>query len=133
MQKISWQSGQSVLRAFVFLGVLTGLLFSRGEGIRLFPFPPEATENNHSVWKSGGELVYQKNLHRLESKPGDYLSKIQRDHQHHYWSKAFSPLDDAPLLFFFRALCGNVLFDGGFFKSRLFSFSGASRAPPSAA
>jgi hypothetical protein len=130
MQKFSPQSVQSVFRAVVLVGVLTGLLFSCGEGIRLFPFPPEATGYKHSGWKSGDEIVYQKNLHRFENKQETFHSKIQRDDHQHFWTNASAAPDDAPFSSLSNAREIDVLFDPAVFKTRLFSFDCASRAPP---
>ncbi|HEX9961557.1 MAG TPA: hypothetical protein VGB00_11525 [Pyrinomonadaceae bacterium] len=130
MQKLSPQSRQNVCRAVLLLGVLAGLLFSCGEGIRLFPFPPEATENKNSGWKSGETIVYQKNLHRFENKQSGNHSKTQRDDPHQYWTSPYRAAGEAPLSFFSSAREIDVLFDSAAFKSTLFYFSGGSRAPP---
>jgi hypothetical protein len=119
----------NLLRAFLLTGVLTGLLFSCGEGIRLFPFP-SAAAHKHSKLQTDGQLGYQKNAHRFESKSGDYLSKIQRDNQPHYWTSRAAALDHAPSLVVSNSPETGVLFDSGFFKSSLFASFGASRAPP---
>lgn len=123
------------------MGVLAGLLFSCGEGVRLFPFPPEtgaATQNKHSgAWKSGERLGYQKNIHRFESRQENRQSKIRRgDNQPprqplHYWTNAYNTANNAPHL----AASGFVgktaaAFRARLFKSNPFSVSGASRAPP---
>jgi hypothetical protein len=130
MHKFSSPSRQSACRAVLLLGVLAGLLFSCGEGIRLFPFPPEATENENSNWKSGETVVYQKNLHRFENKLGGNDSKTQRDDPHHYWTRVFSAAVEAPLPAFSGAREVDVLFSSGAFKATLFYSSGATRAPP---
>lgn len=123
---------QLILRAVWLSGVLAGLLFSCGEGIRLFPFP--TAEATHSAWKSGEPTGYQKNLHRLESRQGNPAAKIQRPPQpQHFWTDGFHALDNAPLLSFSGFREADVLFNPRFFKSRLFSISGASRAPPAQA
>jgi hypothetical protein len=130
MQKFSPPSRQSVWRAALLLGVLAGLLFSCGEGIRLFPFPPEATQNKNSGWKSGDEVVYQKNLHRFENKQSNHHSKIQRDDPHHYRTNVYNTLGAALLPSLLNAREIDVLFNSGAFKSTLFYSSGATRAPP---
>lgn len=125
-------NSQALFRAVLLTGVLAGLLFSCGEGIRLFPFPPEAAATNeNSGWKSGGAPVYQKNLHRFETKQGNQPSKIQRGQQHLYWATAAgAPFQPAPRLSFSSHRAANVSADSGIFKSRLFSLVGAGRAPP---
>ena len=120
------------LRAVLLIGVLAGLLFSCGEGVRLFPFPPETTQQDkHSGWKSGEKVGYQKTAHRFEHRQGSYPSKIQRDNQPHYWTNVYNTLNSAPPPVGSNACEISVLFDSRVFKSRLFSVSGASRAPPS--
>jgi hypothetical protein len=55
------------------------LLFSCGEGIRLFPFPPvEQSSNVNSGWKNDGEISYQKNAPRFENKK-ESQSKLKRE------------------------------------------------------
>jgi hypothetical protein len=132
MPNFSLSKYQSILRAVWLTGVFAGLLFSCGEGIRLFPFPPvETAENTHSEWKSGEPTGYQKNVQRPEIRQGNPASKIQRPPPPpHFWTSGYHALDNAPLLSFSGLREADVLFDSGFFKSRLFSVSGASRAPP---
>ena len=130
MSKLSLQRYQSLFRAAVLFGVLTGLLFSCGEGIRLFPFPLSAPENEHSKLQSDAQVGYQKNVHRFENKQGNYLSKIQRDNQPHYWTNRYDALYKAPPVAVSTSRETGVLFDSGFFKSSLFAADGASRAPP---
>jgi len=122
---------QLILRAVLLIGVLAGLLFSCGEGIRLFPFPPAETSNQHSEWKSEAAVGYQKNIHRLESRQGNQSSKIQRHHEPPPFGTNGYHAPPGARLFSFSNFCeSSVLFNSRFFKSRLFSFSGASRAPP---
>jgi hypothetical protein len=130
MPDFSSPSRRSVCRAVLLLGVLAGLLFSCGEGIRLFPFPPEASENENSGWKSGETVLYQKNLHRFENKQSGNHSKTQRDDPHHHWTNAYGAAGEAPLASFFIAREVDVLFDRAAFQSTLFYSSGATRAPP---
>jgi hypothetical protein len=130
MPEVSPQKYPLILRAVLLTGVLAGLLFSCGEGIRLFPFPPEATLHKYSEWKSGAALNYQKNIHRPESRQGNQAAKIQRHNQPHFWTNGYHAPNAAPLLASVIRRETDVLFNPGFFKSRLFSFSGASRAPP---
>lgn len=130
MSSLFLQRYKSVSRVIVLFGVLAGLLFSCGEGIRLFPFPPEATPGKHSRWASGDAVGYQKNIHRFESQPENQRSKIERDNQHHYLPNVYGALYDAPFRRLSRARSASVLFNPRFLKSRLFSFCGAGRAPP---
>jgi hypothetical protein len=143
MSNFSTPDSRISLRAVLLIGVLAGLLFSCGEGIRLFPFPPEtaAAQNGHSgAWKSGDRVGYQKNLHRFESgRQENPQSKIRRgDNQpqpsrQHFWANAYNPLNGAPYLAVSAAAAAGetgVSFRARFFKSNPFSLSGASRAPP---
>jgi hypothetical protein len=76
------------LRALLLCGVLTGLLFSGGEGIRLLPFPAAAAGPPGAAWKLEKGSDYQKNVHRFENQQGSYQSKSQRSHPHHWWDQA---------------------------------------------
>jgi hypothetical protein len=130
MLNFSLHNSRFLFRAVLLTGVLAGLLFSCGEGIRLLPFPPEAATRENSGWKSGAATVYQKNLHRFESRQGNQPAKIKRDNQHLYrTNSAYAPAP-APRLSFSSVRASTVLPDSGIFKSRLFSFVGAGRAPP---
>src|SRR5687767_12363155 len=94
MPKTCLPKQQSFYRAALLMGVLAGLLFSCGEGVRLLPFP--AAENTTSQFKSGGDINYQKNLHRFENNAGKYQSKLQRDNLKHYRTDASHALPPAP-------------------------------------
>lgn len=75
------QKYRFVLRAAVFFGVLGGLLFSCGEGIRLFPFPVAAAKQKlTSVRVTGTENAYQKNFYRFENQPASF--KDQNGNRH---------------------------------------------------
>jgi hypothetical protein len=130
MPNFSQSNSRVLFRAVLLCGVLAGLLFSCGEGIRLFPFPFETTPNKYSGWQSGGHVNYQKNAHRFENKQGNYLSKIQRDNQTHYWTNRYDALHNAPPLAVSHSLENGVLFNSRVFKSSFFAADGASRAPP---
>jgi|SRR5215213_9630008 len=130
MPNFSLPNSLNLFRAFLLSGVMIGLLFSCGEGIRLFPFPSAAAQNKNSKLQSDGQVGYQKNAHRFENKPDNYLSKIQRDNQTHYCTNRFDALDNAPPLVVSNSLEIGVLFNSRFLKSSLFASFGASRAPP---
>lgn len=62
--------------ALALFGVLAGLLFSCGEGIRLLPFPvSELTENTSLSSKHGARIGDQKIVHRLEKRQETSPSK----------------------------------------------------------
>jgi len=70
MQKLFLQKRDFKLRAVLLFGVFAGLLFSCGEGIRLFPFPIDETAATAEGggWKSKSSGFYQKNIYRFETK-----------------------------------------------------------------
>ena len=77
MKKVPIQKFQFLFRAAVLCAVLTGLLFSCGEGIRLFPFPEtETTKNDFSQLNFENKIPYQFNVHRLEDKPGNLKQNL---------------------------------------------------------
>ncbi|HEX8735679.1 MAG TPA: hypothetical protein VF721_10175 [Pyrinomonadaceae bacterium] len=130
MPNFSQSNSRVLFRAVLLCGVLAGLLFSCGEGIRLFPFPPVASPNKYSGWQSDGHVKYQENAQRFENKQGNQHSKIQRDNQTHYWTGAYDALHNAPPLAVSHSLESGVLFNSGVFKSSFFAADAASRAPP---
>lgn len=131
MSKSLPQRFQIVFRLVILFGVLAGLLFSCGEGIRLFPFPAaEIIGEKQSRLKDGEETGYQKNIHRFEKGEGNYQSRLQRESRHHQWTDVFKILKYSP--FSASAIWGGIdfLFDSQSFKSRFPSASLGSRAPP---
>jgi hypothetical protein len=68
-------------RTVWIFGLLAGLLFSNGEGIRLLPFPSsEISRFPSSEFKENSESNYQKNIHRIESRANFYQEKSQQKH-----------------------------------------------------
>lgn len=65
MQKSFLQKSLFGFRALFLFGVFAGLLFSCGEGIRLFPFP---VIERGLEWKSSAPVSYQKNVCRFETR-----------------------------------------------------------------
>ena len=122
---------QNVFRALILFGVLAGLLFSGGEGIHLLPFPAEtAAENRPLRVQTGKEIVYQKNVHRFESKRGDYFSKDERANnalKHSGSSSAFNHSAFSASTFFRKI---ESVFNTRLLKSRIIVSSKSSRAPP---
>lgn len=110
--------------------VLTGLLFSCGEGIRLLPFPAtETTKNNSSQLNVKDKILYQYNVHRFEERQGNQKTKSQHNYQNHYWIKDGYLHHSEPRLLTAQK---KIVFPSSFenLKLPLFSKSGASRAPP---
>jgi hypothetical protein len=120
------------LRAVLIFGLLNGLLFSSGEGIRLLPFPTSGISGQtNSELKNSEEHPTEKNLHRFHSRPTTYQSKFQRNNENHWLIDENFP--------------GNLLFDQltqqkterssahqTFSKLHLFTKNIGSRAPPPA-
>jgi hypothetical protein len=122
------QNRQAVFHAFLYFGVLAGLLFSSGEGIRLFPFPPSATAQNEKSFLSDGKKSdYKENVFRFEKGEGSF-SKFQRNAKD-FWASFQMPQKPPvfKLAFIFQA---DSAFIRSVFKSRFISRSPGSRAPP---
>ncbi|MGI9055003.1 MAG: hypothetical protein ACR2F2_04285 [Pyrinomonadaceae bacterium] len=130
MKKVPIQKFQIIFRTAVLCALLTGLLFSCGEGIRLFPFPEaETTENEFSQLNFENKISYQFNIHRLEERQGNHKTKSQRNSQNHYFIESGAISDSI-----FRISNDRKKFNfptaAEDLKSPLFSESGESRAPP---
>ncbi|MEZ5426243.1 MAG: hypothetical protein R2747_08265 [Pyrinomonadaceae bacterium] len=79
---------RSICRGLLFTVVLTGLLFSCGEGIRLLPFPmPAAGEGLRPILGLKNKIPYQSNIHRFEHIPGQIQFKHQRPDFQHHWAR----------------------------------------------
>ncbi|CAN5682000.1 hypothetical protein BH20ACI4_BH20ACI4_09110 [soil metagenome] len=130
MKKVPIQKFRLLFRTAVLCAVLTGLLFSCGEGIRLFPFPEaETPENDLSQLNFENKIPYQFNIHRLEDRQGSFKTKSQRNTQNHYLIESGAISDSIFRIsndrekFNFPTAAENL-------KLPLFSESGESRAPP---
>lgn len=131
MQRPFLRKFQIYWRAVLFFGLLSSLLFSCGEGIRLLPFPfTEAAQSAGLFSEDVGENDYQENVLRFEKSAGDSLTKFQRSSQHHDWANIDSFFGSP--VFAFRIISGRTASPvySGFYKSRLFAASRKSRAPP---
>lgn len=83
-----------IARAVMLAALLTGLLFSSGEGVHLFPFPVFDVSINPGVLSQvAGTPDYQENLLRFEKKPDSGPSKHQRqdDRWNSFASALFEP------------------------------------------
>jgi hypothetical protein len=129
MQIVSRKWIRSVSRELIFFCVLAALLFSCGEGIRLFPFPSEIIENA-DVASSDKRVSYQENVQRIEKKQENYQSGSHRDKKHHRsaggnfgWN--FSPFSDL-------VVSNKTDIEPGarFFRSRQVRIPLSGRAPP---
>lgn len=75
------KKNRSAFCAFLLLVVLAGLLFSHGEGIRLFPFPTSAiTSQEYAEVAANARNGYQKNIHRIDSDEETDESKLPCGH-----------------------------------------------------
>lgn len=117
--------------AIILLNVLTGLLFSCGEGVRLLPFPNyEIAGTSQSQLKSDNKIPYQPNIHRFETDQGNLQKKIQRDNPQKLFSDECQKIDKISFLFS-QNHCKNQELSGfKHFRSNLFFDSEGSRAPP---
>jgi hypothetical protein len=131
MRKLSRSKLQFCLRAIFLGGVLSGLLFSCGEGIRLLPFPAGdgPARAAGGKWRSDRGNDYQKNIHRFENQQGNYQSKSRRsqssdwaDEAHARYLSLFFAAPDQPEI---------VLHNHPpVYRSRLPTKNAGSRAPP---
>ena len=130
MKKVPIQKFQFLFRAAILCALLSGLLFSCGEGIRLFPFPEiETAKNDSSQLNFENKIPYQFNIHRLDDGQGNQKTKSQRNLQHHYWieggtvSSSGFYISKTWKIFDFPNVAENL-------KLPFFTESGDSRAPP---
>jgi len=131
MSKFVSQTFQSVFRAVILCGLFVGLLFSCGEGIRLFPFPAaKIALDTDSEYKGETKTDYQKNIHRFENNQGNLAATYQRDNPLHYWANNDNALNDSPFLALATRQAIGFLPDHKVFNSHLFLSSPGSRAPP---
>jgi hypothetical protein len=111
--------------------VFAGLLFSCGEGVRLFPFPlAEIGQKDLSPLKDGKEPNYQENIHRFENKQENYQSKIEDGEFPDRWAHFISPpfyLKSSGISF---SPDTYLSFNHRTFKSRFFCGFCGGRAPP---
>ena len=130
MKKVPIQKFQFLFRAAVLCAVLTGLLFSCGEGIRLFPFPEtETTKSDLSQLNFENEIPYQFNLHRFEDRQENHKTKSQRNSQNHFWIQD-GLLNDSVFRISITGKKNNFPTVAKILKFPLSSESGESRAPP---
>ncbi len=130
MKKVPNRKFQKIFRAIVLCGVLTGLLFSCGEGIRLFPFPfAETAKSDLSNLNFENKLPYQINILRLEDGQKKFKTKSRHNDQHQFpiesgfRNDAALQFSETPLFLSFSSAAEQL-------KLPFFSESGDSRAPP---
>jgi hypothetical protein len=130
MKRVPNKKFQKFFRTALLCGVLFGLLFSCGEGIRLFPFPAnETTKNDSPQLNAEDKILYQYNIHRLEERQGNQKTKSQRSSQHHYWIEN-GRLNNSAFLISKTWKIFKFPSVGKSLKLPLFFESGESRAPP---
>jgi len=131
--KVYFSAKPTVLwRTILLFGLVSGLLFSEAEGLRLLPFPASVVfHQSDSDWKNNGETNYEENLHRFETPPTKTQSKSQPDHKKP-WLRIENPL---------KTLFANALANGQkkyfsvhqtFSLSHLLTKNIGNRAPPPA-
>lgn len=88
MREIFRQNTSMFFRGTIMFAVLASLLFSRGEGIRLLPFPSEPAgqtlRDDKLRRENDFKIAYQKNFHRFEKYRLNHLKSSQQtdDPQH---------------------------------------------------
>ena len=117
------------LRTILFFGLLNGLLFSSGEGIRLLPFPASQNlQSSNFENQNNQERNYEKNIHRFENHTQTYQLKNQRN--------ADNLSSNSTFFLKFSSFDSTSLQNGRFpeqqtlYLSQLFKRNSASRAPP---
>lgn len=79
MQSYFLAKSSILLQTVLLVGLLNGLLFSCGEGVRLLPFPNAETDyHSNSQWETNPDQVYEKNIHRFENQPTNSQAKSQK-------------------------------------------------------
>lgn len=118
-------------RPAVLFVVFAGLLFSCGEGIRLFPFPfAEKTQNLSSELQNVEERDYERTFHRFENNQANFQSKAQRFNLPHDWTGVGRGFDRTAFLKIADWHKAGLLLCLQVFKSRFISAPSESRAPP---
>jgi hypothetical protein len=128
MQNFFRKNCRFSFRAVVLFGLLAGLLFSSGEGVRLFPFPAfENAQNEKSFLNRSERTGYQKNIFRFEKSEGSF-SKLQRAAKD-YWASFRLP-QNLPVFKLAVVFQADFDFIPRVFQSRFVSQTPGSRAPP---
>ena len=90
-----------LLRDLSLYGVMAALLFSCGEGIRLFPFPVQASGQSTALGIVGGERIqYEESVPRIEKdrkRDGHGDSHFSRDQQSAFLARLGFSLSEATL------------------------------------
>lgn len=84
MKKAARKNNLEKIRFVLIVFVLTGLLFSCSEGVRLLPFPPPETSSNQSLLGFEIETPYQFNAHRFEDYKKNSKSKSETKNSHDF-------------------------------------------------
>ncbi|MBX7174298.1 MAG: hypothetical protein K1X72_25215 [Pyrinomonadaceae bacterium] len=118
------------VRTFLLIGLLNGLLFSSGEGIRLFPFPTfETSQSSNFEYQNNQKQNYEKNFHRFDNRSQTYQLKNQKNSDAHSITFASSLRSfvairlKAPQIKHFPE-------QQNIYRSQLFKRNSPSRAPP---
>jgi hypothetical protein len=130
MRSIFWLKLKFLGRIVLLFGLLNGLLFSCGEGIRLFPFPAaEVASQDKLEIKISGEDAYEKNLHRFENHSLSRHSKYQQNKDNH-WLSSLNSFKNSPSENLVNLAKAKLSFQPDSITSHLFNQTISSRAPP---
>jgi hypothetical protein len=128
---LSRHNSFSFIRAALLFGVLSGLLFSYGEGIQLLPFPtPEIGKNSLPNINCKNKIPYQFSIHRFENQQSKRESKSRSDNPHHFRTNGSAGLEIPPFIAVPESPPGGLISNSGLFRSGLRASSKGSRAPP---
>jgi hypothetical protein len=130
MKNIFSINSMFLVRAVLLFGLLNGLLFSCGEGIRLFPFPTsEAASQIEFETKINNGTDYEKNFHRFENQFANYQQKNQQNNSNHWLNNGslIKSLSEKSKVISSKT---DSTFHADLIISRLSDQSFGSRAPP---
>lgn len=130
MKSIFSTNSLFLVRAVLLFGLLNGLLFSCGEGIRLFPFPnSEAASQIEFETKLNNGSDYEKNFHRFENQFANYQQKNQQNNCNHWLNNGslVKNLSKKPTIIASKT---SSSFQADSIISRLTDQNLGSRAPP---
>lgn len=129
MREFYFRKSLPFLRAFILIGVLSGLLVSSGEGIRLFPFPFAESDKNERL-ENLDKIPHQFNLHRFENKHASFHAE---SHSGKFSPHLTNSFGDRENISFVPKIVGFHLAEAKLFyllKSRRAECNRGKRAPP---
>lgn len=119
-----------VSRWVLIAGVLLGLFFSSGEGIRLLPFPAMSVENDWSNTPFDDDTFksYSPSVNNPVAQAGKNGAKVQKNLK--FFDCADSPCSEPQTANFLRGIIVQNNLQATFFKNAAFSATPSDRAPP---